>query len=361
MLILLKVKAQGKRPSGILWLMPRRSDSRSRMIETAFELFRRQGFRGTPFSQLVAESGAPSGSIHYLFPGGKEELAVATAVLAVEEVDRIVVAASAEAHDAGAFVRAMAEIVGRRLEESGYQAGCSIATMVLELTPQVEELRIAFDRAFDHTRGVLGAQFERYGYGPARAAALAAQQLSILEGSLVIARAARSLEPLHTAVEAFVATLEPVRKSSKPSDSVSEPPDRVLSKPKRSAAPADAFSAEGTAEQVDARSAAIFDLLGRRWAMRLLWELRDGRVGFRALQGRCGVSSSILGNRLRELAAAALVDSEGGTRYGLTPLGRELVMAMRPLVRWAAAWEGGMTAIDDGHQVEPELDSSRHP
>ena len=107
--------------------------------------------------------------------------------------------------------------------------------------------------------------------------------------------------------------------------------------------------AKGTAEHVDARPAAIFDLLGRRWAMRLLWELRNGRVGFRALQGRCEVSSSILGNRLRELAAAGLVDSEGGTRYGLTPLGRELVMAMRPLVRWAAGWEGTLTAIDGGH------------
>jgi len=349
MRVLNKVKAQGKRPSGILWLMPRRSDSRSRMVETAFELFRRQGFRGTPFSQLVAESGAPSGSIHYLFPGGKEQLALATAVLAVEEVDRIVVAASAEAHDARAFVRAMAAITGRRLEDSGYQAGCSIATMVLELTPQVEELRVAFDRAFDHTRDVLGAQFEGYGYGPARSAALAAQLLSILEGSLVIARAARSLEPLHTAVEAFVATLEPVRKSPESSDSVSESPGRSLSEPKHSAVPADASPAEGTAEHVDAGPAAIFDLLGRRWAMRLLWELRDGRVGFRALQGRCGVSSSILGNRLRELAATGLVDSEGGTRYGLTPLGRELVMAMRPLVRWAADWEGAVTAIDDSH------------
>ena len=54
---------------------------------------------------------------------------------------------------------------------------------------------------------------------------------------------------------------------------------------------------------------AALDLLGRRWALRVLWELRDGPLGFRALQAACdGMSSSVLRDRLRELSVAALVE-----------------------------------------------------
>ena len=43
---------------------------------------------------------------------------------------------------------------------------------------------------------------------------------------------------------------------------------------------------------------ALLDLLGRRWALRMLWELREGGLSFRALQERCdGVSPSVLNTR----------------------------------------------------------------
>src|SRR5215468_6707915 len=84
---------------------------------------------------------------------------------------------------------------------------------------------------------------------------------------------------------------------------------------------------------------ALFDLLGRRWSLRLLWELRDGADSFRALQGRCdGMSPSVLNQRLSELREAGVVErvAEGG--YGLTAEGRELLRALAPLGRWAARW-----------------------
>ena len=53
---------------------------------------------------------------------------------------------------------------------------------------------------------------------------------------------------------------------------------------------------------------AAMDLLGRRWALRILWELRHGPVGARALRARCdGMSSSVLYERLKELTDAGLV------------------------------------------------------
>jgi DNA-binding HxlR family transcriptional regulator len=82
-----------------------------------------------------------------------------------------------------------------------------------------------------------------------------------------------------------------------------------------------------------------FDLLGRRWALRVLWELRDEPVGFRELQQRCdGMSSSVLRDRLAELAGAGIVAAGDDGRYALTATGRELLEALQPLSRWAEAW-----------------------
>ncbi len=58
---------------------------------------------------------------------------------------------------------------------------------------------------------------------------------------------------------------------------------------------------------------ALLDLLGRRWALRVIWELRDGALGFRELQARAGgLSPTILSTRLEELRGAGLVEDAGG-------------------------------------------------
>jgi DNA-binding HxlR family transcriptional regulator len=82
-----------------------------------------------------------------------------------------------------------------------------------------------------------------------------------------------------------------------------------------------------------------FDLLGRRWALRVLWELREERLGFRALQSRCDdMSSSVLRDRLRELVDSGIVAVDDAGHYGLTDDGRELLRALQPLSRWAEEW-----------------------
>jgi DNA-binding HxlR family transcriptional regulator len=87
---------------------------------------------------------------------------------------------------------------------------------------------------------------------------------------------------------------------------------------------------------------AAMDLLGRRWSLRVLWELRDGPVGFRALQGRCeDMSSSVLAARLDELRVAGLVARDASDRHALTTIGRDLGDAIAPLTAWAARWAAG--------------------
>lgn len=84
---------------------------------------------------------------------------------------------------------------------------------------------------------------------------------------------------------------------------------------------------------------AALDLLGRRWALRVLWELRNGPVGARNLRERCdAMSSSVLYQRLRELSEAGLIQRDPGDQYHLTTIGRSLAAAIAPLDEWANTW-----------------------
>jgi DNA-binding HxlR family transcriptional regulator len=84
---------------------------------------------------------------------------------------------------------------------------------------------------------------------------------------------------------------------------------------------------------------ALLDLLSRRWALRILWELRTGEPNFRELQQKCGsISSSVLSDRLRELGEAGIV-AHNGKGYVLTPSGQDLFARLLPLNEWAERWE----------------------
>ena len=77
------------------------------------------------------------------------------------------------------------------------------------------------------------------------------------------------------------------------------------------------------------------DLLGRRWALRLVWELRRSTLAFSELRERTGISPSVLSARLGELNDAGIVERDPGRRYRLSGRGRELARLLYELNRWA--------------------------
>ncbi len=84
---------------------------------------------------------------------------------------------------------------------------------------------------------------------------------------------------------------------------------------------------------------AALDLLGRRWALRILWELREGPLGARAIRSRCDdMSASVLYARLGELTDAGILERDEQDRYMLSRLGNGLGEAIAPLDRWATSW-----------------------
>ena len=83
----------------------------------------------------------------------------------------------------------------------------------------------------------------------------------------------------------------------------------------------------------------LLDLLGKRWSLRILWELRDSRMTFRELRERCDdVSPTSLNNRLKELKELGLVDHDS-TGFGYSILGAELGVQLLSLSEWSERWD----------------------
>ena len=83
---------------------------------------------------------------------------------------------------------------------------------------------------------------------------------------------------------------------------------------------------------------ALFDLLGRTWAMGVIWQLQNGPYTFRQLQERCeSISPSILNSRIKDLNEADLVERvlDG---YRLTERGNDLIRLLLPFADWSATW-----------------------
>ena len=126
----------------------------------------KSSYYATAFSDVIEHSGVPRGSTYYHFPGGKRDLAREAIAAAGDEREEMVAKAAERANYPASLVRALGEVEAQRLDHSAYQRGCAIATMVLELAPDDEELSTDFDNAFARWRAALVARFEPWGYRP---------------------------------------------------------------------------------------------------------------------------------------------------------------------------------------------------
>lgn len=94
---------------------------------------------------------------------------------------------------------------------------------------------------------------------------------------------------------------------------------------------------------------ALFDLLGRRWAMGVLWQLcQGGSCTFRELQTRCeSISPAVLNSRIKDLRQGLLVEhsSDG---YQPTELGQQLAALLLPFSEFADQWA---THLNDQNQA----------
>jgi TetR/AcrR family transcriptional repressor of lmrAB and yxaGH operons len=188
--------------------MPKKSDSKERMIAAARRLFREHGYLGTALSDVVTESGAPRGSVYFHFPGGKEELASEVILLHAADVIARINRAAAATNTAGQLIEAF---MGRERDElisSDYREGCAMAPIAIESTPASAQLSDANRRAFQDLITTLAARLTEKNVPVSRATQLATNVWSSVEGALILGRVLRSPEPFDMAIALLAATAD---------------------------------------------------------------------------------------------------------------------------------------------------------
>jgi TetR/AcrR family transcriptional regulator, lmrAB and yxaGH operons repressor len=175
------------------------AETRVRLVESAAELFSRQGFGATGIKAVLAAAAAPYGSLYHFFPGGKQELGAAALTYGgarYRELLESVYPPGADVVEATAasFVQA-AEL----LEGTDYGYACPIATIALEVANNDELMRTAAADAFESWLEVLEQRFTAAGMTAERARDVAVEVFCLIEGAVLLSRTTRSSVPMHTA------------------------------------------------------------------------------------------------------------------------------------------------------------------
>jgi AcrR family transcriptional regulator len=190
--------------------------TKERIVGTTGELFRRQGYTGTGLKQIVAEAGAPFGSIYHFFPGGKQQLAAEVIRTSGRAYQDLVTGILDQAPDAVTAVETGFAAAGETLVATGYADACPIATVALEVASTDETLREATAEVFASWVDAGAERFERWGFGAPDARRLAIVLITSLEGAFVLCRAARSTEAMDAAASAVTAAIRAAREVSAP-------------------------------------------------------------------------------------------------------------------------------------------------
>ena len=183
--------------------MPRRTNTRERLIETAAGLFWRQGYAQTGVNEIMQQAGTTSGSFYHFFPA-KEDLLLAVVEHVGEWLEGEVFAAAAAASDDPIEqVFAVIDASRRHLEANGFELGSPLGSLAAELAashPQVRErLAAVFDAWTERVAAMLEAAGDRLPRDLDRRA-LAHFILGAVEGAMLQARVRRSLAPFDDAV-----------------------------------------------------------------------------------------------------------------------------------------------------------------
>jgi TetR/AcrR family transcriptional repressor of lmrAB and yxaGH operons len=163
-------------------------DTKDRFLRTAADLFQRQGYHATGLNQVVTEGQAPKGSLYFHFPGGKEQLAAEAVTRSGADLSRRMAEVAAGADSAGQAVVALGEYFADRLVESGFTAGCPVATIALEASASAD-IRAACDGTY--TSWLDGLVALLTAWRVPEPAANAQLVLSAVEGALLLARVRR--------------------------------------------------------------------------------------------------------------------------------------------------------------------------
>jgi TetR/AcrR family transcriptional repressor of lmrAB and yxaGH operons len=174
------------------------AQTRQRLLRSAGELFRSQGYAATGLNQVVADSGSPKGVLYFHFPGGKAQLAAEAVALTGADLGARMAAAMAGATDIRGAMTALGDLFAADLEASGYLDGCPVASVALDGGDRSQPVLNACAAVYAAWLAGLATYLNRQGVPAAEAAELAALIFTSLQGALLLARVQRDVAVLRT-------------------------------------------------------------------------------------------------------------------------------------------------------------------
>jgi len=175
------------------------SNSRASMIRSAAELFGSHGLSGTSFSDVLAGSGAPRGSIYHHFPGGKRQLAQAAIGWTSEQV--LAHLRACPASTAPGVLAWFIDLWRQSVLASGGSSGCPVAGVAIDTGTAGDDLIDTARAAFSSWTALLAAQLQVAGVPAHRAGPIATASLAAMEGALILCRTERSSQPLEATAQ----------------------------------------------------------------------------------------------------------------------------------------------------------------
>ena len=180
------------------------SDSREQMIEGAIQLLATRGLQATSFSEVLALTGAPRGSIYHHFPNGKNELIAAALDLTSQRtLERL---ETKRGESARAITEFFLDLWRKLLVHSQFQAGCSV--LAVTIAADSDELRQKAASIFDAWQKKLTDLYIAAGLEAEIASEFSFELISASEGAVVLARAQKSLVPFETVAKRLILSSE---------------------------------------------------------------------------------------------------------------------------------------------------------
>ena len=182
--------------------------TRTRLLDTTSKLFRSQGFHATGLDQILRRSRTPKGSLYHYFPGGKDQLAIATLQHVASEQGQTMSAIFSSQTDPLETLQIFFEHAAENLLMSDFRDGCPIATVTLEVASDRPAVREACRQGFQTWLEVMVQHLNYAGLSKARAKSIATLVLASLEGGLILSRAQKSVEPIRSITSELVQMIQ---------------------------------------------------------------------------------------------------------------------------------------------------------
>jgi TetR/AcrR family transcriptional regulator, lmrAB and yxaGH operons repressor len=178
--------------------------TRTRLLETAGQVFRWQGFHATGLDEILKRSGTPKGSLYHYFPSGKDQLAIEALRYVSGLLERRASVILSSNSDPLRALRMLFEFTAKTLSESGFRDGCPIAAVTLDVASERNLIREACEQSLQKWLDVFVQHFRRAGLTTARAKSIATLCFAALEGGLILSRAQKNIAPLNAIADELI-------------------------------------------------------------------------------------------------------------------------------------------------------------